>query len=639
VYLDEEHSRDQSKAKEVSSHLEYTVVKDISLEVRIVYDPNAGQAPYSVIEEDREFVESYYLLPDDDQLKPELLSPWLLRIELNMHMMQYKGITFQEITDKIKEQFADDVFCIHSDENADKAVLRIRLIREKDESGEDGAEEELEEEMDEDVLLRKVEEELLTKMPLRGITNVKKVYIREDKKKTWDPEKGFVDNNEWVLDTDGSNLLGVLSQNGVDTTRTVSNDCLEIFDVLGIEALRRSLLNEMRAVISFDGSYVNYRHLATLCDVMTYRGILLPITRHGINRNDSGPMQRCSFEETVEILMDAAAFAETDPLRGVSENIMVGNLAPLGTGHFELYLNEEMLEDAIENKEEDDYEDMENMQGALPSNSLQTPMLGSPAPFSPGAAGQFSPGPGQFSPAPGAFSPGPQQGGDGGSSSPTYTSPAYSPSSPAYSPSSPAYSPSSPAYSPSSPAYSPSSPAYSPSSPAYSPSSPAYSPSSPAYSPSSPAYSPSSPAYSPSSPAYSPSSPAYSPSSPAYSPSSPAYSPSSPAYSPSSPAYSPSSPAYSPSSPAYSPSSPAYSPSSPAYSPSSPAYSPSSPAYSPSSPAYSPSSPAYSPSSPAYSPSSPAYSPSSPAYSPSSPAYSPSSPTYEGEQKSSEAEK
>jgi DNA-directed RNA polymerase II subunit RPB1 len=85
--------------------------------------------------------------------------------------------------------------------------------------------------------------------------------------------------------------------------------------VLGIEAVRNALLKELRAVISFDGSYVNYRHLATLADVMTYRGYLMAITRHGINRVDSGPMMRCSFEETVEILMDAAIFSEKDDLK------------------------------------------------------------------------------------------------------------------------------------------------------------------------------------------------------------------------------------------------------------------------------------------------------------------------------------
>jgi len=96
-----------------------------------------------------------------------------------------------------------------------------------------------------------------------------------------------------------------------------------MFDVLGIEAARASLLKELRAVIEFDGAYVNYRHLATLCDAMTARGHIMSINRHGINRADTGALMRSSFEETVEILVQAAAFSELDTLRGVSENIMV----------------------------------------------------------------------------------------------------------------------------------------------------------------------------------------------------------------------------------------------------------------------------------------------------------------------------
>ena len=69
--------------------------------------------------------------------------------------------------------------------------------------------------------------------------------------------------------------------------------------VLGIEAVRKALERELYHVISFDGSYVNYRHLALLCDTMTSRGHLMAITRHGVNRQDTGPLMKCSFEETV----------------------------------------------------------------------------------------------------------------------------------------------------------------------------------------------------------------------------------------------------------------------------------------------------------------------------------------------------
>ncbi|KAL0432898.1 UNVERIFIED_CONTAM: DNA-directed RNA polymerase II subunit RPB1 [Sesamum latifolium] len=643
VYLRPDVSKTKERAKNVQCALEYTTLRSVTQATEVWYDPDPMS---TIIEEDVEFVKSYYEMPDEE-IDPHKISPWLLRVELNREMMVDKKLSMADIAEKINLEFEDDLTCIFNDDNAEKLILRIRIMNDEAPKGE------LQDESaEDDVFLKKVESNMLTEMALRGIPDINKVFIKNGKVNKFDENEGFKAENEWMLDTEGVNLLAVACHEDVDSRRTTSNHLIEVIEVLGIEAVRKALLDELRVVISFDGSYVNYRHLAILCDTMTYRGHLMAITRHGINRNDTGPMMRCSFEETVDILLDAAVFAETDCLRGVTENIMLGQLAPIGTGDCGLLLNEEMLKQAIE------IPLPSYMEGGLEFGMTpgRSPVTGTPyhdgmmspsyllSPnlrLSPVSDAQFSPYVGGM-----AFSP---------TSSPGYSpsSPGYSPSSPGYSPTSPGYSPTSPGYSPTSPTYSPSSPGYSPTSPAYSPTSPSYSPTSPTYSPTSPSYSPTSPSYSPTSPSYSPTSPAYSPTSPAYSPTSPAYSPTSPSYSPTSPSYSPTSPSYSPTSPSYSPTSPSYSPTSPSYSPTSPAYSPTSPGYSPTSPSYSPTSPSYSPTSPSYnpsaryspslaysptspkitpsspySPSSPSYSPTSPSYSPTSPSYSPSSPNY-----------
>jgi len=129
----------------------------------------------------------------------------------------------------------------------------------------------------------------------------------------------------------------------VDYIRTTSNDIIENLKILGIESARLSLIKELRFVLNSYGIYVNYRHLSTLVDVMTTRGILTAMTRHGINRVDSGALRKCSFEETVEILLEACFHAEQDPLSGVTENIIMGQLAPYGTGCFDVMMDTEML--------------------------------------------------------------------------------------------------------------------------------------------------------------------------------------------------------------------------------------------------------------------------------------------------------
>ena len=77
---------------------------------------------------------------------------------------------------------------------------------------------------------------------------------------------------------------------------------------------------------------------------MTQRGILTSITRHGLNRADLGPIRKCSFEETVEILLEAGLFGEKDNLLGITDSVLVGQLPPLGTGAFDLLLDLNAIE-------------------------------------------------------------------------------------------------------------------------------------------------------------------------------------------------------------------------------------------------------------------------------------------------------
>lgn len=560
VFLQPQYSSSAQAAKQLQVQLEHTLLKHVTARSEIYYDPDPED---TVIPADRDFVQAYYALPDDDDVDVKRLSPWLLRLELDRARLLDKQLTMAEVAARIGDEFDRDLQVLANDDNAEHLVIRCRIVN--DPADKLGGEEDSASQIEEDVFLKRIEANMLSSVSLRGLEGIRRVFLSEQKTSRL-VEGAPASQMEWALETEGVALAAVMAWEGVDHSRVFSNNILEVFGVLGVEAARGAIFSELRRVIEGNAS-VSYRHLAILCDVMTSRGGLMGITRHGINRADTSALMRCSFEETVEILLEAAATGETDRCRGVAENVMLGQRAPLGTGSFQLVLDEGKLRDAVALPDVSVSLGINNVGGLggaafSPAYSWTSSSGGSggSSPFIQAAGGAFSPA---WSDS-GAIGVG--MGGLGGMSSPAY----YSPASPVYA--GRAYSPASPAYSPASPAYSPASPAYSPASPAYSPASPAYSPASPAYSPASPAYSPASPAYSPTSPAYSPTSPAYSPTSPAYSPASPAYSPTSPAYSPTSPAYSPTSPAYSPSSPAYSPSSPAYSPSSPAYSPSSPAY-------------------------------------------------------------------
>ncbi|MBS1889876.1 MAG: hypothetical protein JST59_01160 [Actinobacteria bacterium] len=190
----------------------------------------------------------------------------------------------------------------------------------------------------------------------------------------------------------------------VDSTRTTSNSITEVLEVLGIEAARQSFLNEFREVLKPYGIYINYRHLATLADWMTRRGKLTPINRNGINRiSDVSVLRKASFEETVEVLYDAAIFSEVDFLRGVSEKIIVGESVEIGTGNFDILVDKNKVKDfkianALDKKEDIEME-ARNRNGIESVHDMMwTPQaIMTPGPFAPGSSYRQmqSPRPGQ----------------------------------------------------------------------------------------------------------------------------------------------------------------------------------------------------------------------------------------------------
>ena len=176
-----------------------------------------------------------------------------------------------------------------------------------------------------------------------------KIKKIEKNEKTGKEETKEESPEESMLETDGTNLAKIFEVDEVDFTRTISNDINEIYKVLGIEAVRKSLLNELRNVLKPYGIYVNYRHISILCDFMTQRGVLTSITRHGLNKGAYGPIRKATFEETVEILLEAGIFAEKDDLKGISENVLLGKLTKIGTGSFDLYVDINAFENENKN--------------------------------------------------------------------------------------------------------------------------------------------------------------------------------------------------------------------------------------------------------------------------------------------------
>jgi DNA-directed RNA polymerase subunit A" len=172
--------------------------------------------------------------------------------------------------------------------------------------------------------IKRLRERILT-LKLKGIKSIKRVLIQKE-------------NEEYVLHTDGSNLSEVLKIKGIDPNRVYTNNVSEIAEVLGIEAARVAIIKEAFQVLDQQGLDVDVRHVILVADLMTSTGRIRQIGRHGVSGEKSSVLARAAFEVTVKHLLDAAAHGEEDALEGVTENVIVGQPIPLGTGIVELFM-------------------------------------------------------------------------------------------------------------------------------------------------------------------------------------------------------------------------------------------------------------------------------------------------------------
>jgi DNA-directed RNA polymerase II subunit RPB1 len=261
-----------------------------------------------------------------------------------------KNINMEDIYYKINNVYGDEISCKYNDDNSSKLIFRLRLLKVKKSDGNDIN------------VLKQMANDIRENIAIKGIKDIVSVSMFKNKNNFELENNSYVQKEEWVLNTGGINLLAIFNTQFIDYTRTISNDIYEVYELLGIEAARILLLNEIKEVIESSGNYVNYRHLSLLVDTMTNRGNLMSIDRFGINRGNIGPLAKCSFEETTDQLFKAAIFGEVDNLTGVSSNIMMGQIPPCGTGDCDILIDETKLVD-IYGDEELELDDMDNWVG------------------------------------------------------------------------------------------------------------------------------------------------------------------------------------------------------------------------------------------------------------------------------------
>lgn len=286
IYFEEEYQQDEEFAKKLANRIGKSTINDV------IKDFNLDYAKMNV------------------------------KVTLDMEKIEEKKLDFDLIMDNIKKTF--------------KNVKSSGVISTNGDS-DDGSVDESKSKGKVVVLTFEPQEKTIRELRLlsdkvrdlqiSGVKNIGKVIIRKE--------------DEYTLHTEGSNLGKILEEEGIDKVRTSTNDIIEIEQVLGIEAARNAIINEIIDTLENQGLSVDPRHIMLVADMMTHQGVVTSIGRHGISGGKSSVLARAAFEETSKHLLNASIRGETDNLTGVIENIIIGQPIPLGTGSISVVMKDQ----------------------------------------------------------------------------------------------------------------------------------------------------------------------------------------------------------------------------------------------------------------------------------------------------------
>ena len=375
VYLHPDDETDKDKAHTIMYMLEHTKLEEIVKSIEICFDPDELN---TLIQDDKEIIEQFRVFENMVDECAEMTlntdenerSKWIIRMEMNAEIMLEKNITMDDVNFTLNNSYENQINCVYSDYNSDRLIFRIRMNEVMKSGSSRGGQKKVKvnplDQSDQIYLLKNFQDQLLENIILRGVKGINKVILRKIKDNVVETNGIFNKQDIWVLDTIGTNLMNVLALDYIDKSRTFSNDIVEVFNVLGIEAARQIIYNELVDVVEFDGTYINYHNYSVLCDRMTFTSKMISIFRHGINNDNIGPIAKASFEETPEMFLKAARHAELDTMRGISANVMCGQEGFFGTSSFQVVLDiEEMskLEASIPYEKEDGQEEIDKFFG------------------------------------------------------------------------------------------------------------------------------------------------------------------------------------------------------------------------------------------------------------------------------------
>ena len=270
VYLHKDDETDNSKAIEIMQRLSHTRLRQIVRNIEICFDPDDMN---TLIEEDTLIIKQYNYYTnmldecndeeakDDNAGNQNGLFAWRLTQRMLEHGLSMDDVYFARRTLMV-------MICLaFTDYNSDNLAFRIRKL---DISSQSKHQSKSLDQSDDIYMLKTFQDTLLDNLVLRGVKDIRHATIRKVTDSLTYKDGTYSKTPSWVIDTVGSNLVELLGLDYVDWRRIITNDIREVYSVLGIEAARQAIFDEISEVLDFEGTYINYHHLTLLCDRMTY---------------------------------------------------------------------------------------------------------------------------------------------------------------------------------------------------------------------------------------------------------------------------------------------------------------------------------------------------------------------------------
>lgn len=322
LYLKKPFGKDPSLLKTIANSIIHSPLKKYVIAKDIVFKP---LDPFEYLTSDhlftREEIENckdfpglvFSAIPDFLPAKKIAYSNFVCRFQLNAQKLKQDHRTVLEIVKLIHEKYKNRMVVVHTDEYSSDCFLEVRTSKEYGST------------------YKTCEQSmhyLLNNLIIAGIPQITECYFRHD-----------IDADEWVIETQGSNVKSVFMHPLIDRKRSYTNNILEIQELFGIESAKKMIVKEINVVLSNFSCSIDNRHLVLMSEIMCLNGYIMPITRFGMNNLNTGPLTKASFEQTKDVFKESARYGYTEQLNGCAAAIMVGKPANIGTGSVDLFVD------------------------------------------------------------------------------------------------------------------------------------------------------------------------------------------------------------------------------------------------------------------------------------------------------------